>query len=42
MQEEEMAAHSNILGWKIPWVEEPEWETKHKHTLYAAHILCVC
>ena len=21
--EEEMAAHSNILPWKIPWTEEP-------------------
>ena len=22
-QEEEMATHSSILAWKIPWVEEP-------------------
>ena len=22
-QEEEMATHSNILAWKIPWKEEP-------------------
>ena len=21
--EEEMATHSSILGWKIPWTEEP-------------------
>ena len=21
--EKEMATHSNILGWKIPWTEEP-------------------
>ena len=21
--EEEMAAHSSILAWKIPWMEEP-------------------
>ena len=21
--EEEMAPHSNILAWKIPWIEEP-------------------
>ena len=21
--EEEMAAHSSILAWKIPWAEEP-------------------
>ena len=23
--EKEMAAHSNILAWKIPWTEEPGW-----------------
>ena len=23
--EEEMAAHSSILAWKIPWTEEPSW-----------------
>ena len=23
--EEEMAIHSNILPWKIPWTEEPGW-----------------
>ena len=22
--EEEMATHSSILAWKIPWTEEPE------------------
>ena len=22
--EEEMATHSNILAWKIPWTEEPD------------------
>ena len=22
-QEEEMATHSSILAWKIPWIEEP-------------------
>ena len=21
--EEEMATHSSILGWKVPWTEEP-------------------
>ena len=28
--EEEMATHSNILAWKIPWTEEPGslWVTK--------------
>ena len=23
--EEEMATHSGILAWKIPWTEEPGW-----------------
>ena len=23
--EEEMAPHSSILDWKIPWTEEPGW-----------------
>ena len=23
--EEEMATHSSILAWKIPWAEEPGW-----------------
>ena len=27
--EEEMATHSSILGWKIPWTEEPGWVTVH-------------
>ena len=22
--EEEMAAHSSILAWRIPWIEEPD------------------
>ena len=22
--EKEMAAHSSILAWKIPWIEEPD------------------
>ena len=36
--EEEMAAHSNILAWKIPRTEEPggllgsQRATKHAHT----------
>ena len=24
-QEEEMATHSSILAWGIPWTEEPGW-----------------
>ena len=27
--EEEMATHSNILAWKIPWTEEPGGATVH-------------
>ena len=27
--EKEMATHSSILGWKIPWTEEPGWATIH-------------
>ena len=23
--EKEMAIHSTILAWKIPWIEEPGW-----------------
>ena len=23
--EEEMATHSSILSWRIPWTEEPGW-----------------
>ena len=25
--EQEMATHSSILAWKIPWTEEPWWVT---------------
>ena len=24
-QEKEMATHSSILAWRIPWTEEPGW-----------------
>jgi len=27
--EEEMATHSSILAWKIPWTEEPAGSTVH-------------
>ena len=34
--EKEMAAHSNILAWKIPWMEEPgsysPWDHKETDT----------
>ena len=23
--EDDMATHSNILAWRIPWTEEPGW-----------------
>ena len=23
--EKEMATHSNVLAWRIPWTEEPDW-----------------
>jgi len=28
--EEEMATHSSILAWRIPWTEEPEGAMVHK------------
>ena len=27
--EEEMAAHSSVLTWRIPWTEEPDWLQVH-------------
>ena len=27
--EKEMATHSSILAWRIPWTEEPDWATVH-------------
>ena len=30
--EEEMAAHSSILAWEIPWTEEPQTATVHGFT----------
>ena len=32
--EEEMAAHSSILAWRIPWTEEPggSWSMGHKES----------
>ena len=27
--EEEMATHSSILAWRIPWTEESGWVTVH-------------
>ena len=35
--EKEMATHSNILAWRIPWTEEPgvKWETGRTAVLHA-------
>ena len=30
--EKEMATHSSILAWRIPWTEEPGWATVHRVT----------
>ena len=30
--EKEMATHSNILAWKIPWTEEPSRLWGHKES----------
>ena len=27
--EKGMATHSSILGWRIPWTEEPGWAVVH-------------
>ena len=27
--EKEMATHSSILAWRVPWTEKPEWATVH-------------
>ena len=34
--EEEMAAHSSVLAWNVPWTEGPWWAVVHsviKHTI---------
>ena len=28
--EKEMATHSSILAWRIPWTEKPGWATVHE------------
>ena len=47
--EEEMATHSSILAWKIPWTENPgglqsvglQRDTaEHTHTPVQAHMRC--
>ena len=40
----EMATHSNILAWKIPWTEEPGWlhSIGSQRTRHDSLCLCVC
>ena len=47
--EEEMATHSSILAWKIPWTEEPGGiqsmglqRVRHTHTLGRFHMHFTC
>ena len=51
--EEEMAVHSSILAWRIPWTEEPGWpqsmgsqrfgyDWAHTYTIYEPVGVCVC
>ena len=40
--EEEMATHSRIFAWKIPWTKEPGrlqsmWSLRVKHNLVTEH-----
>ena len=38
--EKEMATHSSILAWKIPWMEEPgrlQWDSKESDTTEQLH-----
>ena len=36
--EKEMATHSSILAWEIPWTEEPWWATVHRVTKSWTHL----
>ena len=40
--EEEMATHSNILAWKIPWTEEPGRLQSMGHKKLDMIDRCVC
>ena len=50
--QKEMATHSSILGWRIPWTEEPAglWSmgsqrvghVAHTHSLVKAALLLTC
>ena len=44
--EEEMATHSSILAWKIPWTEEPgglysQWGHKESDMTACTHMHCI-
>ena len=36
-----MAAHSNILAWKIPWTEETTRVSMGSLSTHTQHIICV-
>ena len=36
--EEEMATHSSILAWKIPWTEEPVGSSPWRHKDTTEHL----
>ena len=36
--EKEMASHSSILAWKIPWTEEP----RGLQSIYMYMYMCIC
>ena len=40
--EEEMATHSSILAWEIPWTEEPGGLQSIKKKVEIWRMLCVC
>ena len=40
--EKEMAAHSSILAWKIPWTEEPGWTRLSDFTSLHSVLLKYC
>ena len=39
--EKELATHSSILAWKIPWREEPEGATVHGITKHPSRCACL-
>ena len=44
---EEMATHSSVLAWEVPWTEEPGglqsmWSQRAEHDLATAHACTMC